>query len=291
MAASPIVAILGAGDLAGALAHKIASRDRFAEIRLIDGSGSVAAGKALDIRQAGPLAPFRTRVVGATDPAAARDASVLVLADGVEPRGEWQGDAGLLALRRLRDAAPHAPVVCAGAAQASLIRLAVTDARVARDRIVGSVPGAVASALAALVALEADASAGDVRVAVYGAMPGGAVVAWSHCTVAGQPIDRVLRPDQLSRLGARLRHAWPPGPYALASAAARVAEAIVARRREALTCLVYLDGEFHTRGEVAALPVRLGPTGVVHIVDPALSAQERVAIENGLAGLTPRGGA
>ena len=44
------VAILGAGDLGGALARTLATRDAVSHIVLIDEAGAVAAGKALDIR-------------------------------------------------------------------------------------------------------------------------------------------------------------------------------------------------------------------------------------------------
>ena len=49
------IAIVGCGALGGALAHKIAGRDRIAEVRLIDPEGRVAQGKALDILQASPV--------------------------------------------------------------------------------------------------------------------------------------------------------------------------------------------------------------------------------------------
>ena len=49
----PQIAIIGAGALGGALAHKLASRNRLAEVRLIDPAESVAQGKALDIVQSG----------------------------------------------------------------------------------------------------------------------------------------------------------------------------------------------------------------------------------------------
>ena len=50
------VAILGAGPIGSAIAHRLAERARFREIRFIDASVDVAAGKALDIRQSGPIA-------------------------------------------------------------------------------------------------------------------------------------------------------------------------------------------------------------------------------------------
>jgi len=63
-----IVAVVGAGALGGATAHTLASRSGAREIRLIDAAGDVAAGTALDIRQAGPVESFDTVVVASRDP-------------------------------------------------------------------------------------------------------------------------------------------------------------------------------------------------------------------------------
>ena len=62
------VAIIGAGELGGAVAHVLARRDLVA----IDHARSttrarVAAGKALDIAQAAPVEGFATQLSGATD--------------------------------------------------------------------------------------------------------------------------------------------------------------------------------------------------------------------------------
>ena len=61
------VAIIGAGQLGGNLAHVLAVRDVVRSIRLIDSAGSVAAGKALDVMQASPIEQFSTEVAGVTD--------------------------------------------------------------------------------------------------------------------------------------------------------------------------------------------------------------------------------
>ena len=55
-----LVAIIGAGEIGGAVARALASRSRVDAIRLIDDKESVAAGKALDLMQAGPV-PGLTR--------------------------------------------------------------------------------------------------------------------------------------------------------------------------------------------------------------------------------------
>ena len=92
-----MLAIAGAGDIAGALAQRAASRARFREVRLIDDTGTAAVGKALDIRQAGPVDGYDTRVTGHAGFDAASGASVVAIAD--RPGGaEWEGDAGLAML-------------------------------------------------------------------------------------------------------------------------------------------------------------------------------------------------
>ena len=55
------VAIIGAGELGGALARTLATRDAVSRIVLVDEAGNVAAGKALDIRQTGPVESVRHR--------------------------------------------------------------------------------------------------------------------------------------------------------------------------------------------------------------------------------------
>jgi hypothetical protein len=57
------VAIVGAGELGGLVAHALARRNSAGVIRLIDDSSRVAEGKALDISQAAPQAsPLRSPV-------------------------------------------------------------------------------------------------------------------------------------------------------------------------------------------------------------------------------------
>ena len=89
------IAIIGAGPIGGALAHKLAARSRVGEIRLIDSSGRVAKGKALDILQSGPVEGFSTRVTGDDSLHAAAGADVIVICDSAAGDGEYSGDAAL----------------------------------------------------------------------------------------------------------------------------------------------------------------------------------------------------
>jgi malate/lactate dehydrogenase len=254
-------AILGAGSLGGALAHTLAVRGRIHELRLIDAEGRVAEGKALDILQSSPVEGFTTRISSADSIEAAVGAEVIVVADAVKGDAEHAGEPGLALLKRLFAMETSAPIVCAGAAQRTLMGRAVSELHADPRRLIGS--------------------GTDVHVSIVGVPPRGAVIGWEAATAAGQPIASLVAPHRLAAISARLPTLWPPGAFALASAASRVVEGVSHGSRRRFSCFVVLD-EPPSRGAVAALPVELGPRGVSRILRPALSRQEQTQLENSL---------
>lgn len=272
----PQIAIIGAGALGGALAHKLASRNRVAEVRLIDPAESVAQGKALDIVQSGPVEGYNPSVKGFGSLHAAAGSDVVIIADAVAG-AEHAGEAGLALLRQLITFGSSEPILFAGAGQRELMSRCVTELHVAPARLAGSAPMALGAAVRALTAVVGDASAKDVSLYVVGVPPRDAVVAWQGATLSGQPLRDVLGPHEIAAMTARIPSLWPPGPYALASAAAIATEALCFGSRQRLSCFVDVG-----RGRVAAMPVVLGPGGVQRIVEPSLTTQERTALDNAL---------
>jgi malate dehydrogenase len=274
------VAIIGAGEIGATTALTLARLGCAGAIRLIDSSGSVAEGKALDILQAGAIQGADGRVSGWTDVAAAAGAAVVVIADRAGADGEWQAD-GLELIRRLDQMAPGRPLVFAGAQQRGLLALAHRELRVGRLRLVGSAPGALVSAARAMVAVGAACSADDVALAVVG-VPHSWILAWNECTVCGAPITASLPAHILAQMDRHTQGSWPPGPYALGSAAARCVAAILGNSRRRLTVFAALDGEYDVRRVVAAVPATLGASGILSVHPPALSTRERVTLDTAL---------
>jgi len=277
------VAIIGAGELGGAAAHLLARRDLARSITLVDETGRIAAGKALDIAQAAPIEGFATQLSGTNDVSTAAGAEVVMLADRVGG-GEWQGEDGLLLLRRLAQTAPGAIVVCAGAGQRDLVERGVRELRWPRARLFGSAPEALAGGARALVALAVNGSPRDVGLSVLGVPPHHTVIPWADATVAGFALARLVDEPSRRRLGARVAALWPPGPYALAAAAMMVIDGIAGRSRRTASCFVAPGVEegagTHTR--TGAMPVRLGPGGIVEVLLPSLSVVEQVAFDNAM---------
>jgi malate dehydrogenase len=275
------IAIVGGGALGGAVAHRLATRDRVEEVRLIDAAQSVVRGKALDISQSAPIDGFSTRVTAAETVEAAVGAAVVIVADSASGDSEHAGEPGLVLLRQLVRMGCTAPILCAGATQRDLIATAVRELHVPRTRILSSAPVALESALRALAGLALDGSAVEVGLRIVGLPPRSAVVAWEEATAFGQPLTSQLPAHTIAGLAARIPSLWPPGPYALGSAAARVAEAIANGTRRRFSCFVAIDAG-PERTAVLSMPVQLGPEGIARVLEPALTRQERTLLENAM---------
>ena len=275
------VAVIGSGPLGGALAHKLALRDRLAEVRIIDAQAGVAQGKALDILQSSPIDGFTTRVAAAQSVHAAAGARAIVIADDAATGAEHAGETGLALIRQIARVEASAPIVFAGASQQLLIGGVVSELHVSRSRALGTAPGALESALRALTGIAMDASGAEIQLRVVGTPPDAAVVGWEEATAAGLPVREQLAPHAIAALSARIPKLWPPGPYALASAAAPVVEAIVNGSRRRFSCFVALESG-PTRTAVVSMPVELGPQGVIRVLDPVLTRKERTGLEGAI---------
>jgi malate dehydrogenase len=277
------VAVIGAGDLGGAVAHALASAEVVDRVLLVDASAGIAAGKALDIQQSGAIARFHTRLEGSHDLSRVTGSAACVIADraGHNPT-EWQGDEGLSLLTELLAYVSDSPFIFAGVAQSQLLLSGAREARIARNRLIGSSPEGLASAIRSIVAMEARCSPAEVMLTVLGAPPTGFVVPWSEASVGGYALQHAITQVQMTRIEARTARLWPPGAYTLGLAAARVAQAIVQSSRQAFSVLTVLGGEFGVRNRVGALPALLSTSGIVHTREPSLSSRERVQLDTAL---------
>jgi malate dehydrogenase len=275
------VAIIGAGELGGATAHALARSNLVRTITLIDDARRVAAGKALDITQAAPVEGFATQLSGATEVSMAAGAAIVIVADRIAG-GEWQGEDGLVLLKQLSRTATGAVILCAGPAQRELVDRGVRELKFARTRLFGTAPESLAAAARALVALAVNGSPREIALSVLGVPPAHTVIPWADATVAGFALTRLVDEPSRRRLNDRVTALWPAGPYALAAAATTIVEAMAGRSRRTASCFVAPDLSAGARARTGAMPVRLGPAGIVEVMLPSLSAVEQVALDNAM---------
>ena len=277
------IVILGAGDVGGALARQLAAADIVSRIVLVDDMGNVAAGKALDVAQSGPVDGYTTALLGTSEVAAVVGAVAVIFADRFgPPSADWQDEAGLALLKRVAGLNLAAPLLCAGASQSSLVERGVNELGISRARLFGSAPEGLRSAVVTVTALEAGAAPSDISLSVLGRPPHHVIVPWDEASIAGRCATQVLSAAQLARLDARIARLWPQGPYTLATAAARIITTAITRSPRVHMAQVALTRDEGTPGRSAMMPVALQPSGIQRLVEPALSSRDRVRYETTL---------
>jgi malate dehydrogenase len=266
-----MIAVFGAGPIGGAIAQRLAERARVGDVLLIDENASVAAGKALDIRQSGPVTGTDANLSGTSDPLAAVGADVIVFADDTAG-GPWDGDRGLKLIERLLRSGTNAPFVFAAPSQLPLMETAARELHVATNRMAGTSASAMAPIVASLVNIELGQTGTQVTVA---GRPPAFVVGWSSATIGGSLVTDVVSAHKLLAISQSLSKLWPTGPQAAAAPTALVIEALVAGSRRMLDAVTILDGEYGVRGRAALLPLEIGQGRVLRRGSPSLSPQER----------------
>src|SRR3954451_8448780 len=234
------VAIIGAGGLGGAVADALARSNLVRSVRLIDETGHVAAGKALDIAESAPVEGFATQLSGGTDVSMAAGASIVIITDRIGG-AEWQGEEGLLLLKRLGQTASDSVIVCAGSAQRGLVERGVCELKFPRTRLFGSAPEALAGAARALVALAVNGSPRDIALSVLGVPPAHVVIPWTDATIGGLSLTGFVDEPTRRRVGARVNALWPTGVYSLAAAATAIVERMAGRSRRIVSAFVAPD--------------------------------------------------
>jgi malate dehydrogenase len=272
------VVILGAGEHGATLARRLAGRELARRIVLVDSDEGKARGKALDILQSGPVDRFDTRVDGSSDAGLIDQPDILVVADAPELT---DGPGAAERLAQLVAKAKPRLVVVAGARPAASVD-AILATGFAGDRVVGSAPVAVASAIRRRLAAALDVEASAVCLALLGLPPDVIVVPHASAAAGGVPIEQ-LRPAALRQavqeVGGRT-----PGPVALAAAAVHVMAALISPRLSVLPVLARGDAAFGLGRATIALPRRLGGWRVGETLEVALEPYERVALENAAEG-------
>jgi malate dehydrogenase len=276
-----VVAIIGAGEIGSAVAYALARRARVRDVRLIDAAADVASGKALDIRQTGPIEDFDTAVSGRADVLDAVNSDLIVIADAIAD-GEWEGERGLAMVKQLVRAGSKAPMVFAGPKQTWLMEAAVREAGVSGDTIVGSAAGALHSGLRALVGLEVNGSGVDVAAAIVG-RASSFTIGWTSATLGGSLLSAAMPPHRMLAVANTLKKLWPPKPHAIGAATAAVVEGLLFGARRHLYATTVLNGEYGERGVATMLPLELGNRRILRRLEPSLSTQERVEFLNGLS--------
>ena len=289
------VTVFGAGNVGATCAHVLAQRD-IADVCLIDIVEGMPQGKALDIRQAGPLQDFGHEVTGSNDYAACKDSDVVVVTAGLARKPGMdrmellQKNTSIVAgiAKAIRDNAPNAVIVMVTNPLDVMTYVSWKVSGFPRERVVGMAGVLDAARFRAFIAMELKASVVDVSAMVMGGHGDTMVPLPRFSTVNGVPITELMDAATIQRISDRTRkgggeivNLLKTGSafYAPGTSAAVMAEAILKDRRHVLPCSCWLQGEYGQNDVYCGVPAVLGKGGMQKIVQLALNDAEKAMLQ------------
>ncbi|GIX09466.1 malate dehydrogenase [Elioraea sp.] len=294
------IALIGAGNIGGTLAHLIGLKE-LGDVALFDVFGGVAAGKALDIMQSGPVDGFDAMMTGGSDYAAIAGADVVIVTAGF-PRtpGMSRDDlvsknAGVIAqvAEGVKTYCPDAFVIVITNPLDAMVWVFKEKSGLPAHKVVGMAGVLDSARFRLFLAHEFKVSVEDVTAFVLGGHGDTMVPLTRYSTVAGIPVPDLVRMGWTTqeRVDAIVQRTANGGGeivkllergsayYAPAASAIAMAESYLKDKKRVLPCAAWLTGQYGVRDLYVGVPVVIGAAGVERIVEIALNETEKAAFE------------
>ncbi len=298
--ARPKIALIGAGQIGGTLAH-LAALKELGDVVLFDIAEGVPQGKALDIAESAPVDGFDATLSGANDYAAIAGADVCIVTAGV-PRKPGMSRDDLLGINLkvmksvgegIRDHAPDAFVICITNPLDAMVWALRQFSGLPQHKVCG-MAGILDSARFRHFLAEAfGVSVKDVTAFVLGGHGDTMVPLTRYSTVAGIPLPDLVAmgwigQDKLDAIvqrtrdgGAEIVQLLKTGSafYAPAASAIEMAEAYLKDQKRVLPCAAHLDGEYGLRDIYVGVPTVIGAGGIERVVEISLNKAEKAMFD------------
>jgi malate dehydrogenase len=294
------IALIGAGNIGGTLAHLIGLKE-LGDVVLFDVFGGVAAGKALDIMQSGPVEDFDAHMVGGSSYHAIEGADVVIVTAGF-PRtpGMSRDDligknAGVIAevADGIKTHCPNAFVIVITNPLDAMVYVMQQKSGLPANKVVGMAGVLDSSRFRLFLAHEFGVSVEDVNAFVLGGHGDTMVPLTRYSTVGGIPVPDLIKMGWTTqaKIDAIVQRTRDGGGeivkllergsafYAPAASAVAMADAYLKDKKRVLPCAALLNGEYGMKDLYVGVPVVLGAGGIERIIEVQLNAEEKTEFE------------
>ncbi|SEK56883.1 malate dehydrogenase [Jannaschia helgolandensis] len=298
--ARPKIALIGAGQIGGTLAHLVALKE-LGDVVLFDISEGTPQGKALDLAESGPVEKFDVKLRGTNDYADIAGADVCIVTAGV-PRKPGMSRDDLLGINLkvmkavgegIRDNAPDAFVICITNPLDAMVWALREFSGLPHEKVVGMAGVLDSARFRHFLAEEFDVSMRDVTAFVLGGHGDTMVPLARYSTVGGIPLPDLVEMGWTSqeKLDAIIQRTRDGGAeivgllktgsafYAPASSAIEMAEAYLKDQKRLLPCAAYVDGALGLNGMYVGVPTVIGAGGIERIVDIRMTRDEQAMFD------------
>ncbi|GGD25629.1 malate dehydrogenase [Sinisalibacter lacisalsi] len=294
--ARPKIALIGAGQIGGTLAHLVALKE-LGDVVLFDIADGTPQGKALDIAESGPVEGFDAALKGTTDYADIAGADVCIVTAGV-PRKPGMSRDDLLGINLkvmkavgegIKANAPDAFVICITNPLDAMVWALQQYSGLPPEKVVGMAGVLDAARFRHFLSVEFDVSMKDVTAFVLGGHGDTMVPLTRYSTVAGIPLPDLVEmgwttQEKLDAIvqrtrdgGAEIVGLLKTGSafYAPAASAVEMAEAYLKDQKRLLPCAAWVDGALGLEGMYVGVPTIIGANGIERVVDIKLAKDEQ----------------
>ncbi len=298
--ARPKIALIGAGQIGGTLAHLAAIKE-MGDITLFDIQEGVPQGKALDLAESGPVEGFDVALKGTQDYAYIAGADVCIVTAGV-PRKPGMSRDDLLGINLkvmkavgegIKENCPDAFVICITNPLDAMVWALKEFSGLPHNKVCGMAGVLDSARFRHFLAEEFGVSMRDVTAFVLGGHGDTMVPLTRYSTVAGIPLPDLVQMGWTSQAkldaivqrtrdgGAEIVGLLKTGSafYAPATSAIEMAEAYLKDQKRLLPCAAYVDGAFGLNGLYVGVPTIIGAGGVERIVDISLHKDEQAMFD------------
>ena len=291
----PKIALIGAGQIGGTLAHLISLKE-IGDIVLFDIAEGIPHGKALDIAESTSVDGLDINLSGANDYSKIKDADVCIITAGV-PRKPGMSRDDLLGinLKVMKDVgngikknAPNSFVICITNPLDAMVWALQKYTGFSTEKVVGMAGVLDSSRFCYFISEELNVSIKDVSAFVLGGHGDTMVPLTRYSTVGGIPLPDLVSMGWISQEkleaivqrtrdgGAEIVSLLKTGSafYAPAASAISMAEAYLKDQKRILPCAACCFGEYKLDGIYVGVPAVIGKTGIEKIIEIELSEEE-----------------
>jgi malate dehydrogenase len=298
------IALIGAGNIGGTLAHLIGLKE-LGDVVLFDVFGGIAAGKALDIMQSGPVEGFDAVMSGGSGYTAVTNSDVVIVTAGFARTPGMSRDdlltknASVIAevANGIKTHCPNAFVIVVTNPLDVMVWVMQQKSGLPPNKVVGMAGVLDSSRFRLFLAHEFNVSVEDVTAFVLGGHGDTMVPLTRYSAVAGIPVPDLVKTGWTTqeRIDAIVTRTANGGGeivkllergsayYAPASSAIAMAEAYLKDKRRVLPCAVLLNGEYGVKDLYVGVPVVIGRNGVEKIIEVDFTPAEKAAFDKSCA--------
>ncbi|MGI4954752.1 MAG: malate dehydrogenase [Janthinobacterium lividum] len=298
------IALIGAGNIGGTLAHMIGLKE-LGDVALFDVFGGVAAGKALDLMQSGPVDGFDSHMVGGSDYSAIAGSDVVIVTAGF-PRQPGMSRDDLVAKNAeviatvaegIKQHCPGAFVIVITNPLDAMVWVMQQKSGLPPHMVVGMAGVLDSARFRLFLAHEFNVSVEDVTAFVLGGHGDTMVPLVRYSTVAGIPVPDLIEMGWTTQAkidaivartangGGEIVKLLERGSafYAPAASAIAMAESFLKDKKRVLPAAAHLSGQYGVKDLYVGVPVVIGAGGVEKIVEIKLDAAEQAAFDKSCA--------